>query len=115
VALRFLVRRVLQPLEQLLEVRDPRFERLEAIRLRLARVAARSVTRGGETVNLPDPRHKSIPLTQHHRPPRRFGRAGRTSIVSVPLRSSGRSPGKENLTGDNITRTFDSGDSAFAG
>ncbi|MGH9618662.1 MAG: hypothetical protein ACRD45_02980 [Bryobacteraceae bacterium] len=64
---RFSVHRVLQSLEQLLHVRDARFERLEAIWLVVAGVAAWSLARRDGTAYLPDPSDQSLAVTYRHR------------------------------------------------
>ena len=73
VPVRFPVHRVLQPLNQLLEVRHSRFECLELFRLWIARVASRSIAGRGETADLADPCNQSLTVAHRHRRPGRFG------------------------------------------
>jgi len=78
VSLRFPVHRVLQPVELLLEVGHTSFERLEAVRRRLARICARLIADRGETADLADPCDQSLAIAHRHRPRGRFGGAERT-------------------------------------
>ena len=71
--LRFPVYRVLQPLDQPLEVRQSRFECLEPFSLWIARVAFRAIAGRGETADLADPCNQSLAVAHRHRRPRCFG------------------------------------------
>jgi hypothetical protein len=77
VPLRFPVHRVLQSLELLLEACDARFEPLEAIRLSIARVAARSLAVRRGTADLADPCDQAFAVAHRHRRRSWLGRAGR--------------------------------------
>jgi hypothetical protein len=67
VSLGFPVYRVLQPLELVLEVRHPRFKRLEAVRRHRADLAARLTAERGKTANLADPGDQSGAIDHRHR------------------------------------------------
>jgi len=73
VPLRFPMHRVLQPLDQLLEVRESRLDCLEPFRLWIARVAFRSIAGRRETADLADPGNQSLPVAHRHGRPSRFG------------------------------------------
>jgi hypothetical protein len=72
VPLKFPVHRVLQALDQLLDVRQSRFECLELFRPWLAGVVSRSIARRGETADLADPCNQSLAVAHGHRRPRGF-------------------------------------------
>jgi|SRR5437764_3876886 len=72
VPLRFPVHRVLQPLDQLLEVRYSRFECSEPFRLWIARVAFRAIAGRSKTADLADPCDQSLPIAHRHRCPSCF-------------------------------------------
>jgi hypothetical protein len=60
---------VLQPLHELLEVRQSRFECLELFRLPIVRVAPPWAGRGDDTADLPDPCGQSVAVTHQPTPP----------------------------------------------
>jgi hypothetical protein len=69
VPLRFPVHRVLQPLDELLEVGHTRFERSEPLSLWIIRLAFRAVAGRTQTTDLADPCDQSLLVCHRHRRP----------------------------------------------
>ena len=70
------VHRVLQALDETLQVRHALFECLDAVRLWIAIATLRPIARRCKSPDLADPRGKSLAVAGRHRYPRRGGGLG---------------------------------------
>lgn len=87
--LRLAVNRVLQALDQLLEVGETRLERLQPFGLRVARLARRSIAGRGETTHLTQPRRQTIAVIGHRITGGVWTVRVEAGTAGVPPRSSG--------------------------